>query len=85
MHGLANILSDNPSLQHMNELQEFLQVLSSIHIGLNQSIQGTNTVVNKSPPHLAPQSPHRAKRMRYTVLPPSPENRQTRKNSHAPL
>jgi len=96
MHGLANILSDNPSLQHTNELQEFIEVLSSIHDGLHQSIHpegiesSTNTVARvinnvKTPPPLADR-PRGMKRKRSTILlPPSPEIRQMRKNSHAPL
>ena len=71
MHGLANILSDSPSLQLTNELQEFSEVLSSVQNGLNRSIKGiqvqrdelsTNTAkvvdVNKTPPPLAAWSPY---------------------------
>ena len=75
MHGLANILTDNPSLQLTNELQEFSQVLSSVQNGLNQAIQeghgellGTNMVTinrDRTPPprlfKLAARSPHRVK------------------------
>jgi hypothetical protein len=65
MHGLANILSDNPSLQLTDELQEFFKVLSSVQNGLNQSIQGiqakrgeltTATVIDKTPSPLAARS-----------------------------
>lgn len=68
MHGLANIFTDNPSLQVTNEIQEFLEVLSSVQNGLNNSIEGlqlsTKKIINKTPPPLATRrSPpsHRAK------------------------
>ena len=97
MHGLANILSDNPTLQPTKELQEFLEVLSSVQNGLNQSIQGIPSQVqqgesiaakvidldiNKTPPAYRPCG---VKRRQLTIFPLSPENRQMRKNLYAPF
>lgn len=76
MHSLANILSDNPSLQLTNELQEFIQVLSSIQDGLHLTWSANTTrVINnlKTPPPLAAQSLHGMKQKQSTILPSSIE------------
>lgn len=88
LHGLANLVS-NGNLILTQELKELSSVLNTIQLGLDSS---SAMVVSKPGPSMdrpvltIPLLPHGSKRSnRPLLLPPSPERRQKRKNSHAPL
>jgi hypothetical protein len=92
LHGLANLFSDISSLDlHSTNLVKFNEVLHTLTRALhhlqNSSVQVQHSAVPKS--NVAPISSMKAapatKRNCHVLLPPSPEHRQCRKDSHAPF
>ncbi|KAF5381270.1 hypothetical protein D9615_008377 [Tricholomella constricta] len=93
LHGLSNLMQD-VILQDSNQVRELALVLQSITQGLDKVTPNTSANLHsqllpsrpvrvQSSSHLS-HSPVR-KRVRTNLLPPSPERRQARKDSHAPL
>jgi hypothetical protein len=98
LHGLANLLTET-SIQHPTpELQELSDLLTSMRISVdritNMTASETHTPVSSEQSDLPSTAPgmstgtrtRSGKRShRPFLLPPSPERRQKRKDSHAPL
>jgi len=91
LHGLGNLLTD-ASMQGMtSELEELSELLSSMQVSVDRI--RTRSTTGAAPESLTPFQPSNlpsvitqsGKRSRPFLLPPSPERRQKRKDSHAPL
>jgi hypothetical protein len=100
LHGLANLLSDEHNvISKTAELNELSEVLASIQLALGNVLHPTTTSVSLLPaPTNLEIDAHgdisagvnflggQLKRKQGPqLLPPSPEQRQKRKSSHAPL
>jgi hypothetical protein len=93
LHGLANLLTDASTQNMSPELEELLDLLSSMRVSVDHIM--TQSATEASPEPLIssnlPQAAvlgiyHPRKRSRHPfLLPPSPECRQKRKESYAPL
>ena len=91
LHGLANLLSDASTQSTTPELEEFSDLLSSMRVSVDHIMTQSSTEDRDNPQ--APLVPSRpaaqqrpgTKRARPFLLPPSPERRQKRKESYAPL
>ena len=96
LHGLANVLSDasTHSITPGPELEEFSDLLSSMQVSIDhimtQSVTGPEATTSipsqpSDPPQAATQHSPSKRACHPFLLPPSPERRQKRKESHAPL
>jgi hypothetical protein len=98
LHGLANLLSDSSTQSRQSmipELEEFSDLLSSMRVSIDHIMTQSATEANlEAPlpsrpsilPQTATQNPPSSKCARHPILlPPSPERRQKRKQSYAPL
>jgi hypothetical protein len=96
LHGLSNLLSDasTQSMPLTPELEEFSDLLSSMRMSIDQMTQNATGTNSEAPIpswtsdliQAAAQHPSSSKCTRHPfLLPPSPERRQKRKDSYAPL
>lgn len=92
LHGIANLLSEGTAVAQTTELAEFSTVLTLIQEHLQvarTSRMQSNTLSDpedKNPLSTTATPPRSMyKRKQCALLPPSPECRQVRKDSYAPL
>jgi hypothetical protein len=91
LHGIANLLSDNPPITRTADLTELLSISSVIYTALGKIFVPNSAPVllegaEESPVVLRPQKRHRHQPETLApLLPPSPELKQRRKESHAPF
>jgi len=85
LHGIANMLSDNPPITRTADLTELLSLSSVIGTALGKVPNAPVLPENaEEPPVLRPQK-RRRHQPETPLLPPSPERKQRRKDSHAPF
>lgn len=87
LHGLATLVNDTPALNRTADMDELVELLGSLRTGF-ANLAGE---VEELPQQLRPAASveqtilgNNSKRDRRHLLPPSPERRQKRKDSHAP-
>jgi len=89
LHGIANMLSDNPPITLTADLTELLSVSSEISTTLGKMFTPTATVhestAAEKPPVTEGPPPKRRRQCQIPLPPPSPERKQKRKDSHAPF
>ena len=94
LHGLANLLSDASTQSITPELEEFSELLSSMRVSVDHIMTQSGTRLNSEAsipsrpsdlPQAATQHPPSERARHPFLLPPSPERRQKRKESYAPL
>ena len=99
LHGIANILSNNPPITQTAELMEFSTLLVEIETNLGKIFGPTTTSdlpeimvgsetsprpATKEPPTLPVRLQNHCQHW-TPLLPPSPERKQRHKDSHAPF
>lgn len=88
LHGIANLLSEG-MVTKTEELSELSTVLASIQHHISSAdtclddVAGSSSTMQRMSHHF--HTPNPRKRKHKSLLPPSPERRQKRKDSHAPL
>lgn len=95
LHGLDSLISET-TLTSNGVIEELAQVLKSLAIGVQRIVDDTETQPGQGPAMsvdpettfeglVAPVPQARKRGRSRRLLPPSPERRQKRKDSHAPL